>query len=67
MIDEILIDLGVKIVKVMKEVMGVDYDDVCDEILFWMFDEGCLGCKVNVGFYVYSEKGKCEGFWIGLG
>lgn len=65
--DETSIDLGVKIAKATKEAMGADYDDACDEILFWMFDEGRLGRKANAGFYAYSEKGKREGLWTGLG
>ncbi|MEJ5217631.1 3-hydroxyacyl-CoA dehydrogenase NAD-binding domain-containing protein [Cognatishimia sp. D5M38] len=65
--DETSIDLGVKIAKATKEAMGADYDDACDEILFWMFDEGRLGRKANAGFYAYSEKGKRESLWTGLG
>ncbi|QTN36118.1 3-hydroxyacyl-CoA dehydrogenase NAD-binding domain-containing protein [Cognatishimia activa] len=65
--DETSIDLGVKIAKATKDAMGADYDDACDEILFWMFDEGRLGRKANAGFYSYSEKGKREGLWTGLG
>lgn len=67
-IDEILIDFGVKIVKVIKVVMGDVYLNVeVDDVFFLMFDQGCLGCKLNSGFYVYDDKGKCIGLWDGLG
>ena len=46
--------------------MGDTYDDACDEILFWMADEGRLGRKANAGFYAYDEKGKRQGLWAEL-
>ncbi len=64
--DETSIDLGVKIAKATKAAMGNDYDDACDEILFWMADEGRLGRKANAGFYAYDEKGKRQGLWADL-
>lgn len=64
--DETSIDLGVKIAKATKAAMGDDYDDACDEILFWMFEEGRLGRKSKSGFYAYDEKGKRQGLWDGL-
>ncbi|WP_299938694.1 3-hydroxyacyl-CoA dehydrogenase NAD-binding domain-containing protein [uncultured Pelagimonas sp.] len=64
--DETSIDLGVKIAKATKAAMGDDYDDTCDEILFWMADEGRLGRKANAGFYAYDEKGKRQGLWADL-
>ncbi len=64
--DETSIDLGVKIAKATKAAMGDDYDDACDEILFWMADEGRLGRKANAGFYAYDEKGKRQGLWADL-
>ena len=64
--DETSIDLGVKIAKATKAAMGADYDDACDEILFWMFDEGRLGRKSNAGFYAYDDNGKRQGLWTGL-
>ena len=65
--DETSIDLGVKIAKATKAAMGDDYDDACDEIIFWMADEGRLGRKANAGFYAYDDKGKRQGLWTGLG
>ena len=64
--DETSIDLGVKIAKATKAAMGDEYDDACDEILFWMFEEGRLGRKSKSGFYAYDEKGKRQGLWDGL-
>ncbi|MBO9467401.1 enoyl-CoA hydratase/isomerase family protein [Tropicibacter sp. R15_0] len=64
--DETSIDLGVKIAKATKAAMGDAYDDACDEILFWMADEGRLGRKANAGFYAYDEKGKRQGLWAEL-
>ncbi len=65
--DETSIDLGVKIAKATKAAMGDDYDDACDEIIFWMADEGRLGRKAKAGFYAYDDKGKRQGLWSGLG
>jgi 3-hydroxyacyl-CoA dehydrogenase/enoyl-CoA hydratase/3-hydroxybutyryl-CoA epimerase len=64
--DETSIDLGVKIAKATKAAMGDDYDDACDEILFWLADEGRLGRKAKGGFYAYDDKGKRQGLWAEL-
>ncbi|PYG28374.1 3-hydroxyacyl-CoA dehydrogenase NAD-binding domain-containing protein [Pelagimonas varians] len=64
--DETSIDLGVKIAKATKAAMGDDYDDACDEILFWLADAGRLGRKANGGFYAYDDKGKRQGLWAEL-
>jgi 3-hydroxyacyl-CoA dehydrogenase/enoyl-CoA hydratase/3-hydroxybutyryl-CoA epimerase len=59
--DETSIDLGAKIARATKAAMGADYDDACDEIIFWMEAEGRLGRKANAGFYDYDDKGKRQG------
>ncbi|MGH1414102.1 MAG: 3-hydroxyacyl-CoA dehydrogenase NAD-binding domain-containing protein [Pelagimonas sp.] len=64
--DETSIDLGVKIAKATKAAMGADYDDACDDILFWMADSGRLGRKAKAGFYSYDEKGKRTGLWADI-
>ncbi|MGV6839172.1 MAG: 3-hydroxyacyl-CoA dehydrogenase NAD-binding domain-containing protein [Planktomarina sp.] len=66
LIDEVSIDLGVKIAKATKAAMGDAYDDAVDETLFWMADQGRMGRKANAGFYAYDEKGKRTGLWEGL-
>lgn len=64
LMDEISIDLGVKIAKATKAAMGDAYpDDVADGVLFKMFDDGRLGRKSNSGFFEYDEKGKRQGLW----
>ncbi len=64
LMDEISIDLGVKIAKATKAAMGDDYPDgVADEVLFKMFDDGRLGRKSNSGFFEYDDKGKRQGLW----
>ncbi|RYH07922.1 3-hydroxyacyl-CoA dehydrogenase NAD-binding domain-containing protein [Tropicimonas sp. IMCC6043] len=64
--DETSIDLGVKIAKATRAAMGAGYDDACDDILFWLADEGRLGRKAKAGFYAYDECGKRQGLWTGL-
>ncbi|TBN41252.1 3-hydroxyacyl-CoA dehydrogenase [Paracoccus subflavus] len=67
LVDEISIDLAVKIAKATRAGMGEDYPDgAVDEVLFWMADQGRLGRKSNAGFYAYGEDGKRQGFWDGL-
>lgn len=64
LMDEISIDLGVKIAKATKAAMGDTYpDDVADGVLFKMFDDGRLGRKSNSGFFEYDDKGKRQGLW----
>lgn len=64
LMDEISIDLGVKIAKATKAAMGGDYPDgVADGVLFKMFDDGRLGRKSNSGFFEYDDKGKRQGLW----
>ncbi|WP_372604607.1 3-hydroxyacyl-CoA dehydrogenase NAD-binding domain-containing protein [Actibacterium sp.] len=67
LVDEVSIDLGVKIAKATKAAMGDAYpDDDVDAVAFWMADLGRLGRKSNSGFYSYDEKGKRLGVWDGL-
>lgn len=66
LIDEVSIDLGVKIAKATKAAMGSDYDDATDDFMFYMADEGRLGRKSNAGFYDYDDTGKRQGLWSGL-
>lgn len=64
LLDEISIDLGVKIAKATKAAMGDAYpDSAVDEVLFAMADEGRLGRKSNAGFYAYDDAGKRLGLW----
>ena len=67
LVDEISIDLAVKIAKATRAAMADAYpDDAVDEVLFWMADQGRLGRKSNAGFYAYGDDGKRQGFWEGL-
>lgn len=67
LVDEISIELGVKIAKATKAAMGADYPDgAVDEVLFWMAGQGRLGRKARAGFYVYDEAGERLGLWDGL-
>ncbi len=64
LLDEISIDLGVKIAKATKAAMGEAYPDgAVDAVLFAMADEGRLGRKSNAGFYAYDDAGKRLGLW----
>ncbi len=68
LMDEISLDLGVKIAKATKAAMGDAYpDDDVDAVLFKMFDEGRAGRKAKAGFYEYDEAGKRQGLWPTLG
>ena len=67
LVDEISIDLGVKIAKATKAAMGADYPDgAVDAVVFAMADQGRLGRKAKAGFYAYDATGKREGLWDGL-
>lgn len=67
LIDEVSIDLGVKIAKATKEALGDAYPaDNTDELMFWMEDLGRIGRKAKAGFYDYDDKGKRVGLWPGL-
>lgn len=68
LLDEISIDLGVKIAKATKAAMGDAYPDgAVDKVLFAMADESRLGRKSNAGFYAYDDAGKRLGLWEELG
>ncbi|MCV2882902.1 3-hydroxyacyl-CoA dehydrogenase NAD-binding domain-containing protein [Actibacterium sp. XHP0104] len=67
LVDEISVELGVKIAKATKAAMGDAYpDDDVDEVVFWMANLGRMGRKANAGFYAYDEKGRRTGLWDGL-
>ena len=67
LIDEISIELGVKIARATKAAMGADYpDDAVDAVAFAMVDQGRLGRKAKAGFYAYDAAGKRVGLWEGL-
>ncbi|MEO6299905.1 MAG: FAD-dependent oxidoreductase, partial [Paracoccaceae bacterium] len=67
LVDEISIDLGVKIAKATKTAMGADYpDDDVDVVVFAMADQGRLGRKAKAGFYDYDATGKRGDLWDGL-
>ena len=67
LVDEISIDLGIKIAKATKAAMGADYpDDAVDAVVFALADQGRMGRKVGKGFYDYDAKGKRAGLWPGL-
>ena len=67
LLDEISIDLGVKIAKATRAALGADYPDAeVDEVLFAMAGEGRMGRKSASGFYAYDSAGKRLGLWDGL-
>ncbi|SFD23760.1 3-hydroxyacyl-CoA dehydrogenase NAD-binding domain-containing protein [Tropicimonas isoalkanivorans] len=67
LVDEVSIDLGVKIAKATRAAMGDAYPDAeVDEVVFWLADEGRLGRKAKAGFYDYDARGKRTGLWPGL-
>ena len=68
LMDEISLDLGVKIAKATRAAMGDSYPDgAVDDVLFRMADQGRMGRKANAGFYDYDAAGKRGGFWGKLG
>ena len=67
LIDEISIELGVKIAKATKAALGAEYpDDAVDAVAFAMVEQGRLGRKAKAGFYSYDAAGKRIGLWDGL-
>ncbi|MFV0410475.1 MAG: 3-hydroxyacyl-CoA dehydrogenase NAD-binding domain-containing protein [Paracoccus sp. (in: a-proteobacteria)] len=67
LMDEISLDLGVKIAKATKAAIGDAYpDDAVDEVIFKLADQDRMGRKAKAGFYDYDEAGKRGGFWDGL-
>lgn len=68
LVDEISIDLAVKIARATRAAMGGAYpDDAVDAVLFAMADAGRMGRKAGAGFYAYGPDGKREGLWRELG
>ncbi|WP_210527137.1 3-hydroxyacyl-CoA dehydrogenase NAD-binding domain-containing protein [Rubellimicrobium arenae] len=64
LIDEISLDLAVKIARATKSALGDAYrDDDVDRVLFPMTEEGRLGRKARAGFYAYDDSGERTGFW----
>ncbi|MTH77227.1 3-hydroxyacyl-CoA dehydrogenase NAD-binding domain-containing protein [Paracoccus aestuariivivens] len=67
LVDEISIDLGIKIAKATKAAMGDAYPDAAvDAVIFKLAEQGRMGRKSKSGFYDYDEAGKRQGFWSGL-
>ncbi len=67
LVDEISIDLGIKIAKATKAALGAAYpDDDVDAVVFALADQGRMGRKAKAGFYSYDAAGKREGLWDGL-
>lgn len=67
LIDEISLDLGVRIAKATKAALGDAYGDAeVDRVLFPMADEGRLGRKAKAGFYAYDDKGERQALWPDL-
>lgn len=67
--DEVVLDLGVKLIKQIKLDLGENYKLFLIElILFKMVEEyECFGCKNFKGFYDYlAEKGQFKCFWFEL-
>ena len=63
LIDEVSIDLGVKIAKATRAALGEAYDGAADEVIFALADAGRMGRKVRAGFYDYDDKGRRLGLW----
>ena len=67
LIDEISIELGVKIAKATRAAMQGAYpDDQVDDVLFRLAEADRLGRKAHGGFYAYGDDGKRLGLWDGL-
>jgi 3-hydroxyacyl-CoA dehydrogenase/enoyl-CoA hydratase/3-hydroxybutyryl-CoA epimerase len=67
LVDEVSLDLGVKIAKATRAALGDAYpDSPADAVLFALADQGRLGRKAKAGFYAYDDKGKRERLWPGL-
>ena len=62
-LDEVSLDLGVRIAKATKAALGDAYDGASDAVLFALASEGRLGRKAGAGFYDYDAKGKRQGLW----
>jgi 3-hydroxyacyl-CoA dehydrogenase/enoyl-CoA hydratase/3-hydroxybutyryl-CoA epimerase len=68
LVDEISIELGVKIAKATKAALGDAYPaSPADDVLFALEGQGRLGRKAGRGFYAYDDNGKRSGLWPGLG
>ncbi len=67
LVDEISIELGVKIAQATKAAMGNAYPDAeVDAVIFPMAEQGRMGRKSGSGFYAYDDKGKRQGLWPDL-
>ena len=64
--DETSLDLAAKIARATKAALGDAYDDVTDELVFFMEGLGRLGRKAKAGFFEYDDNGKRTGYWHGL-
>ena len=67
LIDEVSIELGVRIARATRAAMGAAYPDAdVDRVLFALAEDGRLGRKSGAGFYDYGAKGRRGGLWPGL-
>lgn len=67
LVDEISIELGVKIARATQAALGAVYpESPADDVLTTLAGTGRLGRKAGAGFYTYDPKGKREGLWPGL-
>ncbi len=66
LVDEVSIDLAVKIVRATQEALGDAYpDSPADDVMFRLAEEARLGRKAGAGFYSY-DKGRRTQLWPGL-
>lgn len=67
LVDEISLELGIKIARATKAALGAAYpDDDVDAVVFALAAEGRMGRKAKAGFYSYDAAGKRVGLWEGL-
>jgi 3-hydroxyacyl-CoA dehydrogenase/enoyl-CoA hydratase/3-hydroxybutyryl-CoA epimerase len=67
LVDEISLDLGIRIAKATKAALGDAYrDGAVDAVLFPMAEAGRMGRKARAGFYDYDARGERRGLWPGL-
>ncbi|MCC6305291.1 MAG: enoyl-CoA hydratase/isomerase family protein [Rhodobacteraceae bacterium] len=67
LMDEIAIDLAVRIARATRAALGPGYADTAvDEVIFPMAEAGRIGRKAGAGFYDYDARGRRTGLWPGL-
>ncbi|MEM6678395.1 MAG: 3-hydroxyacyl-CoA dehydrogenase NAD-binding domain-containing protein, partial [Pseudomonadota bacterium] len=67
--DEVSIELGLKIAEATKAAMGEAWEEspAYSVMRAMVVDQARLGRKANAGFYAYTEAGRRDGLWPGLG